>query len=45
MNAPPVNLEDLTDEQWTTIVNINFNGMFYCIREAFKMMKKQSPMG
>ena len=45
MNAPPVNLEDLTDEQWTSIVNINFNGMFYCIREAFKMMKKQSPMG
>ena len=27
MNAPPVNLEELTDEQWTTIVNINFNGI------------------
>jgi NAD(P)-dependent dehydrogenase (short-subunit alcohol dehydrogenase family) len=45
MNAPPVNLEDLTDEQWTTIVNVNFNGMFYCIREAFKIMKAQEPMG
>ena len=45
MNAPPVNLEDLTDEQWTTIVNVNFNGMFYCIREAFKIMKAQQPMG
>ena len=45
MNAPPVKLEDLSDEQWTTIVNINFNGMFYCIREAFKIMKDQEPMG
>jgi NAD(P)-dependent dehydrogenase (short-subunit alcohol dehydrogenase family) len=45
MNAPPVKLEDLSDEQWTTIVNINFNGMFYCIREAFKVMKDQEPMG
>lgn len=45
MNAPPVKLEELTDEQWTTIVNINFNGMFYCIREAFKLMKDQDPMG
>ncbi|MEJ6650326.1 MAG: SDR family oxidoreductase [Burkholderiales bacterium] len=45
MNAPPVKLEDLSDEQWTTIVNINFNGMFYCIREAFKVMKNQEPMG
>ena len=45
MNAPPVNLEDLTDEQWTTIVNVNFNAMFYCIREAFKIMKAQEPMG
>ncbi|MDC1311643.1 SDR family oxidoreductase [Burkholderiales bacterium] len=45
MNAPPVKLEELTDEQWTTIVNINFNGMFYCIREAFKIMKNQDPMG
>ena len=45
MNAPPVKLEDLSDEQWTAIVNINFNGMFYCIREAFKVMKNQEPMG
>ena len=45
MNAPPVKLEDLSDDQWTTIVNINFNGMFYCIREAFKIMKDQEPMG
>lgn len=45
MNAPPVLLEDLTDEQWTTIVNVNFNGMFFCIREAFRIMKDQQPQG
>ncbi|MDA0237577.1 MAG: SDR family NAD(P)-dependent oxidoreductase [Proteobacteria bacterium] len=45
MNSPPVKLEDLSDKQWTTIVNTNFNGMFYCIREAFRVMKDQRPMG
>lgn len=45
MNAPPVLLEDLSDEQWTTIVNVNFNGMFFCIREAFRIMKDQQPQG
>jgi NAD(P)-dependent dehydrogenase (short-subunit alcohol dehydrogenase family) len=38
-------LEDLSDEQWTTIVNVNFNGMFFCIREAFRIMKDQQPQG
>ena len=45
MNAPPVSLEELSDEQWTTIVDVNFNGMFYCLREAFKVMKSQDPRG
>lgn len=45
MNAPPVLLEDLSDEQWTTIVNVNFNGMFFCIREAFRIMRDQQPQG
>ena len=45
MNAPPVLLEDVSDEQWTTIVNVNFNGMFFCIREAFRIMKDQQPQG
>ena len=45
VNAPPVLLEDLTDEQWTNVVDINFNGMFYCIREAFRIMKDQNPRG
>lgn len=38
-------LEDITDEDWTRVVDTNLNGMFYGIREAFRVMKSQQPMG
>jgi NAD(P)-dependent dehydrogenase (short-subunit alcohol dehydrogenase family) len=44
-NAPPVPLEDLTDEQWLNVVNVNLNGMFFCAREAVRAMKAQTPQG
>ena len=43
--APPIPLEDLTYEQWKTVVDINLTGAFICTQEAFKMMKAQDPMG
>ncbi|MDE2899447.1 MAG: SDR family NAD(P)-dependent oxidoreductase [Chloroflexota bacterium] len=43
--SPRDPLEDLTIEQWTTVVNVNLNGVFYCTQEAFKIMKNQTPMG
>ena len=43
--SPRDPLEDLTIEQWTTVVNVNLNGVFYCTQEAFKIMKAQTPMG
>ena len=43
--APPIPLEDLTYEQWTTVVDINLTGAFLCTQEAFKLMKAQDPMG
>ena len=43
--APPVNLEELSFEQWKTVVDINLTGSFLCTQEAFKMMKSQTPMG
>ena len=43
--APPVLLEDLTLDQWTTVVNVNLTGSFLCTQEAFKIMKSQEPMG
>src|SRR5438046_10230799 len=43
--APPLPLEDLTYEQWKTVVEINLTGVFLCTQEAFKLMKAQEPRG
>ena len=45
VNAPGVPLEELTIDQWKQVVDINLNGMFYCIQQAFKVMKDQNPQG
>jgi NAD(P)-dependent dehydrogenase (short-subunit alcohol dehydrogenase family) len=45
VGAPGVPLEDLTFEQWKTVVDINLSGVFLCIQEAFRVMKAQTPMG
>jgi NAD(P)-dependent dehydrogenase (short-subunit alcohol dehydrogenase family) len=45
VGAPPVNLEDLTFEQWKNVVDINLTGAFLCTQEAIKMMKSQDPRG
>ena len=45
VGAPGRPLEDLTYEQWKTVVNANLTGPFLCTQEAFKMMKEQAPMG
>ena len=45
VSAPGVPLEDLTVEQWRNVVDINLSGMFFCMQEAFRMMKDQTPRG
>jgi NAD(P)-dependent dehydrogenase (short-subunit alcohol dehydrogenase family) len=40
-----VPLEDLTYEQWKSIVDTNLTGTFLCTQEAFKIMKSQEPRG
>lgn len=46
ISAPPgVLLEDLTLADWQKVVDINLTGMFLCLRQAFRVMKAQSPMG
>ncbi len=45
VNAPGVPLEELTVDQWKNVVDINLSGMFYCIQEAFRVMKDQDPRG
>jgi NAD(P)-dependent dehydrogenase (short-subunit alcohol dehydrogenase family) len=43
--APPVLLEDLSHEQWKAVVEVNLTGAFLCTQEAFRIMKRQRPMG
>jgi NAD(P)-dependent dehydrogenase (short-subunit alcohol dehydrogenase family) len=43
--APGLPLEDLTPEQWLSVVGVNLNGAFFCTQEAFKIMKDQDPRG
>ncbi len=43
--APAVPLEDLTLEQWRRMVDVNLTGLFLCTREAFRLMKVQTPRG
>jgi NAD(P)-dependent dehydrogenase (short-subunit alcohol dehydrogenase family) len=45
VGAPPIPLEDLSYEQWKTVVDINLSGVFYCIQESFRAMKSQTPRG
>ncbi len=45
VGAPPVNLEDITFEQWTNVVDINLTGSFLCAQAAIRLMKDQAPQG
>jgi NAD(P)-dependent dehydrogenase (short-subunit alcohol dehydrogenase family) len=43
--AKPRSLEELTVEEWRCVVDVNLTGAFLCTREAFRLMKDQSPRG
>jgi len=43
--APAIPMEDLTFEQWSTVVGVNLTGAFLCAQEAIRMMKAQQPQG
>ncbi len=45
IGAPPIPLEDFSVEKWRQIVDVNLTGAFLCLREAFRVMKEQSPRG
>ncbi len=43
--APAIPMEDLTFEQWSTVVGVNLTGAFLCAQEAIRLMKWQQPQG
>lgn len=45
VNAPGKSLEELTFEQWRSVLDTIVTGSFLCTQEAFRTMKDQSPMG
>ena len=44
-SAPGIPMEDLTFEQWNTVLGVNLTGSFLCAQEAIRMMKQQEPKG
>lgn len=42
---PPGSFLDWTPQQWREVVDVNLNGMFYCLQQAFRTMRDQSPRG
>jgi NAD(P)-dependent dehydrogenase (short-subunit alcohol dehydrogenase family) len=43
--APAVPMEDLTLQQWQSVVDTILTGSFLCTQEAIKIMKSQTPKG
>ena len=42
---PPGSFLDWTAAEWREVVDVNLNGMFYCLQQAFRVMRDQSPQG
>ena len=45
MGAPRVPIEDLKEDDWRKVVDVNLTGSFLCAQQAVKLMKEQVPMG
>lgn len=43
--APQVDIDQLSLEDWNRVVSVNLTGVFLCSREAFRVMRSQSPQG
>jgi NAD(P)-dependent dehydrogenase (short-subunit alcohol dehydrogenase family) len=44
-NTRGVPIEELTIEQWRSVVDVNLTGAFLCTQQAFRLMKDQQPRG
>ena len=45
MGLPPTTPDLVSGADWRRIVDANLNGSFYCLSNAFRLMKAQTPMG
>lgn len=37
--------DEIGGDAWRQVVDVNLNGAFYCLREAFRLMRHQQPQG
>jgi NAD(P)-dependent dehydrogenase (short-subunit alcohol dehydrogenase family) len=37
--------DEVTPAEWRRVVDVNLNGAFYCLSNAFRLMRHQTPMG
>lgn len=45
MGLPPKTPDEVSGADWRRIVDANLNGSFYCLAQAFRIMRHQRPMG
>lgn len=45
ISLPPTTPDELEAATWRRAVDTNFNGAFFCLSQAFKLMRAQRPMG
>ncbi len=45
INVPAIPMDELTFDQWSSVVGVNLTGSFLCAQEAMRMMKEQAPKG
>jgi NAD(P)-dependent dehydrogenase (short-subunit alcohol dehydrogenase family) len=43
--SAPAPLEDVTFEEWKSVIDTNLTGAFLCTQAAFRLMKSQQPRG
>jgi len=44
-NVPPMPIDELSVDQWRTVIDVNLTGAFLAARGAFGLMRKQNPQG
>ncbi|HEU0239311.1 MAG TPA: SDR family oxidoreductase [Micromonosporaceae bacterium] len=44
-NVGAATIDELTLDDWNTVLNTNLTGAFLCAREAFRIMRTQQPQG
>lgn len=45
VSAPEKTIDELSYEEWKTVVDINLTGSFLCASRAFDLMRRQDPQG